>query len=396
MPLPILGAIASGALRVGAQMALRVGARKVASGIASKAGQGVARQVASRSNAAILSRMARATGRARSAKVARAPGFTPNFSTRAEPLNARQAKAAVRAMGLLRPGKVPTRAHRLAGGSSQQGGPGGALAAATDGIVAKFKGIGQFLKLAATPRQTSVAARTADMTMDQRAARLQQSGQMLDRGAVAKQFSTPSPSQSQMVQASESREQQGVDANNASIDQAREKLAGSVKKIALGPLNPLNWMGAALGIQQFTKSLLETNRGFARFNGQIAVSFAQLDRARMVRDFDRARATSGTAAAANRSLGSLEKELAPTRQLITTTKNLAAMGLNKLATGVMKIANAVLPIKSMQATLEEWFGATKTTEKTPWLVGLEEVAKAQMRGPKNIPIDAKGKPGKAW
>lgn len=163
-----------------------------------------------------------------------------------------------------------------------------------------------------------------------------------------------------------------------------QQFTGAVTK-TLGPLGTQLKLYAKVGTGLYTASkaletfvwgISESNRGLARWNGEIAASFAQLDIANMRRDIQTADATSGSTVALNSAFNDLMTELQPMRETVATGLNV--IGILAAKTGqVMAILNSwnpyVIAFKWALEQIEENTkpdGAGVGDPLTGWLRGM--------------------------
>ena len=104
-------------------------------------------------------------------------------------------------------------------------------------------------------------------------------------------------------------------------------------------------------VERFSLAMSESNRSVARYNSQLASSFAELDRNRLKRDIETAQVTSASAKFANKGQDYLEDELRPLENAAQNVGNLIAgtasfvtawcMDVTKKWTGMEFILNRI-------------------------------------------------------
>ena len=204
----------------------------------------------------------------------------------------------------------------------------------------------------------TTADKTKGLSESERAQRLQNNGFMPSQSDAAQHFGTPQPSQGQMNELGESREeearQKNVEELQRGADANKEFLKGILKLTSgLGSV-PGALASFVKGIEMAATFQVESARRLSRYNSQIAGSMARLDFGNIQRDFRHANATSGTTSALADNLNKLRDEMAPFKAMMTT-------GINSLIGVGVSVARAI----------------TAAAKIIPGYAVLERLAKAQ-------------------
>lgn len=115
------------------------------------------------------------------------------------------------------------------------------------------------------------------------------------------------------------------------------KVLGLFRKLA----GPAGLLGIHYALKKFTEQVIESNRGLAKWNGQLSSSFAKLDIVKMRMDIQTANASSGTASELNDSYGEMLREFQPFRQDMAIFMNLVATNLVKSSTATLAMLRAM-------------------------------------------------------
>lgn len=139
-------------------------------------------------------------------------------------------------------------------------------------------------------------------------------------------------------------------------------------------------------IEGFTSGLLEGQRDLRRFNGSIAVAFAQLDRQEYQLAARTGRETSGTTKNLTQSQMALREALQPQRELLTNVKNDLGTFANKAGTSLAETINILLHIRELGEWFKAWAGgqnAAAGQNVLPPFRFMDAVAQGRWTAPRN-------------
>ena len=124
--------------------------------------------------------------------------------------------------------------------------------------------------------------------------------------------------------------------------------------------------GAVKGIQAFGQAQLEGYRESQRFNGGLAVMFAQLDRQKLVLQARYAANTGGTAAALGEQQQQLNESMQGLSEDLGNIKNTAVTGLVMVGRGLMEVLNVIaIPLHYVSEFCTWLMGSGNATERSP-------------------------------
>lgn len=109
-------------------------------------------------------------------------------------------------------------------------------------------------------------------------------------------------------------------------------------KLFLELAGPTGVILTLFGLRKFATLISESNRDLAKYNGRLAVSFAQLDIAHLRSDILTSQATSGSGTELNRQLADLIHEIQPTREALGTLVNVVGIEIVKASKTLIGIA----------------------------------------------------------
>lgn len=168
---------------------------------------------------------------------------------------------------------------------------------------------------------------------------------------------------------------------------AYEKGADITEKFAPGGklIVPFVRLGQAIAflpnrIEIWGEGLLKTMEPLRRFNGQLSIAFARLDRQRLIQDREFARGTSGSTSALAGALGGLSKELQPLRRMGTTYTNVGGIivaHLAKLGLQALRQTEIMKTLETVAKMIEAWLGFGAPG---PWQKFLDDVGDGKFSG----------------
>ena len=175
---------------------------------------------------------------------------------------------------------------------------------------------------------------------------------------------------------------EGEDASEHAKAAAQEKVLSGLKKFSLGLGLVVGGSAALLKLpgllDNFGKAILSGQEYLRRFNGQIANSFALLERQKLQLAVRTGASTSGTTETLIKEQMRFNEEVQPIREAVQNIWNIAATGATKLATWMTAIIKA---IPFAQAALDAINANTKKeAANPPWVGFVQDLANRKFAG----------------
>lgn len=114
------------------------------------------------------------------------------------------------------------------------------------------------------------------------------------------------------------------------------------------------WVSMIFALKSFSGLIVESNRGLAMWNGTMAAAFLQLDLLKTHLDIQQAKATAGSAAAANDQFGELLQELQPLRNSVGTIMNILSVFASNTAIFMVEVVKGIPLLGGLLAAANDY------------------------------------------
>lgn len=156
-------------------------------------------------------------------------------------------------------------------------------------------------------------------------------------------------------------------AQNPTVAGAASSLgSGAAKGAATAGL-----LGAFVGItlagKKLAEMLVEGQRSLVRFNGQIAVAYAQLERGDLLRQQASGGRTAGTTETLVGAVNDMKNELQPLKDLGTNILNVIGTGFAKLVAGIVAAAKWLPGIAGVLKAMDDEAKRNRKNAVAPWM-----------------------------